>query len=78
MVTVETQWFGVEGAPQNLSHAVMSVRAASFYSYELLDGAYAMCSRREIHELSDNASVVCMYDTEGVVWRATIFTVEPA
>ena len=78
MVKIETQWFGYQGEEQRQTTVELSNAAASIYSYEMLDGAYALGTRREIHVLNDVSSVICTYDHDGEIWRATTFTVQPA
>lgn len=74
MVEVETHWIGTDGEPQSVTRTDLTDKGASFYAENIADSARDFQRRAELFELDGTSSVQCVYDDQGNIWRAIIYT----
>jgi len=74
MVKIETHWIGTNGEPQSVTTAELTVKGASFYAENVNDSARDFQRRAELFDLDGTSSVQCVYDDQGNIWRAIIYT----
>ena len=74
MVKVETHWIGVNGETQSVTTAELSVKAASIRAERVNNDCRELARRCELFDLDGYSSVQVVYDDQGYVWRAIVYT----
>ena len=74
MVKIETHWIGTDGETQSVTHAELSVKAASIYAERVNNDCRELQRRAEVFDLDGYSSVQCVYDDQGCVWRTIVYT----
>lgn len=74
MVKVETHWIGIAGETQSVTRSELTPNAAAIHVELIADDCRAFERRSELFALDGSSSVQCIYDTEGSIWRAIVYT----